>query len=1162
MRVLVFFLLLVGSLAARDRRPNVIFIITDDQRREQLGYLEGKSFTPHLDRLAREGADFQNSYTSSTVCTPSRYTCLTGRYPSRSTAPQFLQDITPEGTTQVYFNTHLEKDRPNLPKALQAAGYTTGLVGKWHVGHQAKLEHAIPPNSDPRDSAVRKVLQDNQNKLCADLAEHGFDHVSRVYAGNPLDSKSLRNTGLAHHNMEWITEGALAFIEANRDNPFFLYFSTTLPHSPSPLEGMESDPRSTPVGLLENAPAPEGMPSREEIFRRVTQEAGLPRERAPDTWLDAGIGAILQKIENLGLSEDTLIIYFNDHGMELASKSSLYQGALRTPSSAYWPGTISPQKPEELVSNVDIAPTILEACGAKPLPGMTLDGASYLPLLRGEKVKWRKEVYAEIGFTRALVTKDWKYLAFRLPPSQQPEEDEGWRQQVAELAAIKERHPWVTWEPDPSAKVSHVGGPPGGNFLIRLTMKAKPPYLTNYYAPDQLYHLASDPSETTNLANEEEHRERLQDLQQALQRKLRELPGTFGELKPTEVAHITIHPQITRAIEGESTLQRERYFGICDPGARFPQRVGNRERYRYLVDELDINFGRSLGPVKWQVRRLPKEIEDTGNPGRADLAKVTRFLQAHPPQEERQLQKDFPQGLDVIAHGSPGGYPDFMGNWRPESLQDQPQKKGAFGIPANSQAAAEFAATVFKYGYDDFTRPRYFEPINEPSWQFLAEPERMARWHLETRAAFRAAGLETLVGGPCHATGYLWSRQYQGFKGMKGFIDATRGELDFYSFHVYDYYRWDGDKLAGTMVTGLPFEGVLDLYGAYTRQQFGKTIPLAISEHGGYLGGDSWVTLDKVARAHGITSENPARDRQVRSIQEFCLVTSAARNTLTFMDHPQLVLKAVPFMLLETSSWDPEYYAVLYTKKGFAKDSPELVPTAVQHFHQLFRGVRGERVWADNPDPDVITRVVRDGTKLFIMMHNQADLPAPVELTLPVPEAVVLRRLSRRPNLTPHYREEAATLRDLTLAPQETVVAICHYPAPLAEKSRWNERTYYGDKVLLPAPALQPVALSVDQPERALRATLRIGFSRPVEAGKELVLHFNGRPLALPVEDAAPRLEQPQDHGYATTRMVSLDPAWLKDQNEVKLAFADGGAGTVGSVALRVAYPAPQAGQE
>ncbi|BCX46218.1 hypothetical protein HAHE_01260 [Haloferula helveola] len=525
----ISFLFGFGLLGAESpvRRPNVIFIITDDQKRDDVGFLTGKALTPNLDRIAKQGVRFENSYTCSTVCTPSRYACITGRFPSRCTSPSFLGDITPERVTKVYFNTHLEPDRPNLPKALQAAGYTTGLVGKWHLGLQGFRRGNVPANADPKDPAIRAELEREQRDLCEELKVHGFDEVSRIYAGNPLDSVSLRNAGLAHHNMEWVTEGAVDFIDAHHDKPFFLYFSTTLPHAPDPVGGMREDPRSTPVGFLDEPPA-SGMPAREKIFRTVA-EAGLAEKTAGNTWLDAGVGAILARLEKHGIADDTLIIYFNDHGMEHSSKSTLYQGALRTPSAARWPRRIRPQVCGKLVSNVDITPTILDACGVPPLPEMILDGRSYLPVLEDPAAVWREAIYAEIGFTRAVVTEERKYLAFRLPPSQVPDENEGMRQQFAMLEEIKRRHPWVDWKPDPDAKVPHVGGPPGGDFLVRLTLHASPPYKKNYFDPDQLYELGADPLETTNLASDPAHAERLAAMQGRLGEFLKELPGEFGE---------------------------------------------------------------------------------------------------------------------------------------------------------------------------------------------------------------------------------------------------------------------------------------------------------------------------------------------------------------------------------------------------------------------------------------------------------------------------------------------------------------------------------------------------------------------------------------------------------------------------------------------------------
>lgn len=527
--VALFLTILLSKFAIAQDRPNVIFIIVDDQRRHEFGFLSDQALTPNIDRIANEGVRFTNSFVASTVCTPSRYTCITGRYPSQCTDPSFTRDITPEGMTVVGFNTHVEIDRPNVPRVMQSAGYVTGIVGKWHIGVHGYREQVPPPGSDPADPKVAEMLRVNQQNLSVALQKYGFDFAINNYAGNALDSAALRNSGCTAHNMEWLTAGALEFLEQNKDDPFHLYFSTTLPHHPYPLESLKSDPRITAGGLLEQPI--NVQPSRQSVLDRV-KAAGLPEEAAGPLWVDDGIGAILNKVEELGIADNTLIMFFNDHGMENESKNSLYDGAVRTPILAYWPGQINPQVRDEMVQNIDFAPTIFDACNVALPEEIDMRGMSFLPMVTGKEVReWRDDVYSEIGYTRAVTGKKWKYLAFRLPPGEKMSTEESMKLQTKFLNKVKEQHPWVKWEPDPNARITHTGGPPGGDFLTRLTFAAKPPHLPNYFDPDQLYDLENDPLETTNLADDPKYAEQLAMMKQRLQSYLNELPGTFDDLK-------------------------------------------------------------------------------------------------------------------------------------------------------------------------------------------------------------------------------------------------------------------------------------------------------------------------------------------------------------------------------------------------------------------------------------------------------------------------------------------------------------------------------------------------------------------------------------------------------------------------------------------------------
>lgn len=509
------------KIGARRKRPNIIFIITDDQHLSTFGFLGGKALTPNIDRLAAQGVFFSRGYVSTSVCTPSRFTCLTGRYASRCQHPNFINNISAEGQTRITWNTHMLENMPNLPKTLQRAGYVTGAVGKWHLGGP-NLKR-IPLESDPSNPRIAKLLRDNQAQLCNHIKKQGFSYAASMHLQN-LKNNPCR--ALGRHNIEWTVKGALDFIEQNKDRPFYLYMATTLLHGPNPLESLKSDPRITEAGLLKEPL--KVQPSRESVLRRV-KAAGLPERAAPATWLDDGIGAVLNKLGELALDKDTLIFYFNDHGVE-GGKGSLYEGGIRTPTIIRFKGTIEPHRCDELIQNIDFAPTILDACGIEEPKAMTLDGLSLMPLLRGRKKKLSDSLYFEIGHTRAVCTKKWKYLAFRIPPSEYKSKKERLRMLENyrdKRQARDELEKSFTLDPD--ARTTHLGMLPGGVGTEKGN--ALTHYKKHYYDPDQLYDLENDPKEQNNLADKPAYKEILEEMKTLLRKHLSNLPGTFAEFK-------------------------------------------------------------------------------------------------------------------------------------------------------------------------------------------------------------------------------------------------------------------------------------------------------------------------------------------------------------------------------------------------------------------------------------------------------------------------------------------------------------------------------------------------------------------------------------------------------------------------------------------------------
>ena len=243
--------LCVGQVIAQNnKRPNIIYIMTDDQSAivptkadSDMIHLEGEKVqshpfgfngdsevhTPIIDGLAKDGMIFNHAYVSSSVCSPSRYTMLTGRYAGRSEGPSFMK-LHPYGKmTRVENNTELEMDRENLPRLLQKAGYKTGFVGKSHIIDHDLLNRRGKSNAsglipyeigaDPKDPEINKAMRHNHEFWSNQIKKYGFDYANGVYAGN---LRELYNDSLNVHNIEWKNKAALEFIDQNAEEPFFL----------------------------------------------------------------------------------------------------------------------------------------------------------------------------------------------------------------------------------------------------------------------------------------------------------------------------------------------------------------------------------------------------------------------------------------------------------------------------------------------------------------------------------------------------------------------------------------------------------------------------------------------------------------------------------------------------------------------------------------------------------------------------------------------------------------------------------------------------------------------------------------------------------------------------------------------------------------------------
>ena len=340
-----------AGLAAPARRPNVVLILTDDQGYGDVS-LHGndKIRTPNMDRVAREGVQFTEFHVSP-VCSPTRSSLLTGRYNYRT------------GVVDTYLGrSMMHPDEVTLAEMLGAAGYRTGIFGKWHLGDNYPL---------------RAMDQGFQEAVC--IRGGGLRQPADVPGGGSYFDPILMHNGKPQRYRGYCsdiyTSEALKFIEQNRARPFFAYLATNAPHEPLEVAEPYVEPYRK-LGLEERTAKVYGMVAN----------------------MDENIGRVLAKLKDLSLEQDTIVIFLTDNGPAFprynggmrAAKGSVYEGGIRVPCFLRWPGVAKPgARIDRIAAHIDMVPTLLEACGVPKPKDVKLDGTSLMPLIRGDNGPWR-----------------------------------------------------------------------------------------------------------------------------------------------------------------------------------------------------------------------------------------------------------------------------------------------------------------------------------------------------------------------------------------------------------------------------------------------------------------------------------------------------------------------------------------------------------------------------------------------------------------------------------------------------------------------------------------------------------------------------------------------------------------------------------------------------
>jgi len=343
--------------AARQDRPNVVLIITDDAGYGDVGSYGAPDIkTPHIDSLAKAGTRFTDFYANASTCTPTRAGLISGRYQQRYSLERPLSAVRVDGEFGLPATGH------SLPRLLANHGYATGLVGKWHLGYKAEFS----PGAH------------GFNYFFGLKAGYGDYYQHTDSDGRPDLFENEAPVTVAGYMTDLITERSLKFIADRAAQPFFLEVAYTAPHWPYQVPDQPSVARDHSRHVMPFDDNPETRADYVKMFERV----------------DRGVGDILAALDKHGLSRNTIVIFTNDNGGEWLSRNAplshrkftLWEGGIRVPALIRWPGRV----PAGLVTpqvgiTMDLSASILAATGTPVPADARLDGINLFPILEGRR---------------------------------------------------------------------------------------------------------------------------------------------------------------------------------------------------------------------------------------------------------------------------------------------------------------------------------------------------------------------------------------------------------------------------------------------------------------------------------------------------------------------------------------------------------------------------------------------------------------------------------------------------------------------------------------------------------------------------------------------------------------------------------------------------------
>jgi arylsulfatase A-like enzyme len=421
-------------------KPNIIYILADDLGYNELGcYGQDKILTPHIDRLASEGMKFTQHYAGTSVCAPSRSVLMTGLHTGH-TPSRGNKEVEPYGQFQIPDQT------VTVAELLKKAGYTTVMYGKWGLG----VENT---SGDPQNQGFDEFYgYYGQVHAHNSFPEYLYSNREKIYLENeviylPKDhwTRGLGSyaTNKIDYSNDIFAQRALTFIENHENIPFFLYLPFTIPHNNG----------EAPEGLKFETPTLAPYENRDWSYEKKSYAAMISR-------LDSYIGQIADKLKSKGIDQRTLVIFssdngcaepqlFNGSGSFRGKKRDLYEGGIRVPMIAWWPGIIEAGSVSDHISAFwDVHPTVCQLAGIE-IPSY-VDGISFLPELKGNSQPEHDYLYwefHELGKKQAVRKGKWKAVRLDIwEKPQNPIELYNLETDLGETNNVAGQHPEVVRE--------------------------------------------------------------------------------------------------------------------------------------------------------------------------------------------------------------------------------------------------------------------------------------------------------------------------------------------------------------------------------------------------------------------------------------------------------------------------------------------------------------------------------------------------------------------------------------------------------------------------------------------------------------------------------------------------------------------------------------------